>query len=230
MAVTVRLPGALRDSVGGENKVTASGRTLDEVFADIERRHPGFRSRVVDDEGRLRTYVNVYIGDADARAIGGLAAQVPADAEVMVIPAMAGGATAAAERVAIPAAIAEAVVRHAREQGTLECCGLIPARGGVPTRTIRCANSATAPAVRYRIDPREQLAAFRSMDAAGEELFGIYHSHPASVPFPSPTDRMEAYYPEAVYVLVSLRSGAPELRAFRSAADAPGSEKAVREL
>jgi proteasome lid subunit RPN8/RPN11/molybdopterin converting factor small subunit len=230
MAVTVRLPGALRDSVGGESKVTASGRTLDEVFADIERRHPGFRALVVDGEGRLRTYVNVYIGDTDARASGGLAAQIPADAEVMVIPAMAGGATAAGERVALPPAIADAIVQHAREQGTLECCGLIAARGGVPTRTIRCANVAATPSIRYRIDPREQLAAFRSMDAAGEELFGIYHSHPASVAFPSPTDRMEAYYPEALYVLVSLRSGAPELRAFRIAADAPGPEKAVREV
>lgn len=84
--------------------------------------------------------------------------------------------------------------------------------------------------MRYRIDPREQLAAFREMDAAGEELFGIYHSHPASVPFPSPTDRSEAYYPDAVYLLVSLRSGEGELRAFRIAADAPGSEKSVREV
>lgn len=91
MSVTVRLPGSLRDAVGGDNKVTASGRTLDEVFADIERRHPGFRSRVVDERGGLRTYVNVYIGDEDARAKGGLAAGVPDDAEVMVIPAMAGG-------------------------------------------------------------------------------------------------------------------------------------------
>lgn len=91
MAVTVRLPGSLRDAVGGENKVSASGRTLDDVFSDIEKRHPGFRSRVVDDHGRLVTYVNVYIGEHDARTSGGLSAEVPEDAEVMVIPAMAGG-------------------------------------------------------------------------------------------------------------------------------------------
>ena len=91
MPVTVRLPGALRDAVGGENKVTADGRTLGEIFADIERRHPGFRERVLDEEGRLRTYVNVYIGETDARGNGGLDATVPAGAEVMVIPAMAGG-------------------------------------------------------------------------------------------------------------------------------------------
>ncbi len=89
---TVRLPGTLREAVGGEGRLDASGRTLDEIFADIERRHPGFRERVVGDDGRLRTYVNVYIGDADARERGGLSAEVPENADVMVIPAMAGGA------------------------------------------------------------------------------------------------------------------------------------------
>jgi molybdopterin converting factor small subunit len=92
MAVTVRLPGALRDATGGKTKLEASGSTLADVIADIERRHPGFRGRVLDEGGRLRTYVNVYIGEDDARANGGLSAPVPEGSEVMVIPAMAGGA------------------------------------------------------------------------------------------------------------------------------------------
>ncbi|TMB63344.1 MAG: MoaD/ThiS family protein [Chloroflexi bacterium] len=91
MSVTVRLPGALRDATGGTTKLEASGRTLAEVIADIERRHPGFRDRVLDERGRLRAYVNVYIGDADARESGGMNAPVPDGSEVMVIPAMAGG-------------------------------------------------------------------------------------------------------------------------------------------
>ena len=92
MAVTVRLPGALRDMTGGQTKIEASGRTLADVIGDIDRRHPGFRDRVLDDAGRIRTYVNVYIGDEDARAKGGTSAPVPDGGEVMVIPAMAGGA------------------------------------------------------------------------------------------------------------------------------------------
>ena len=91
MAVTVRLPGALRDAVGGETKIQAAGRTLADVFADIERRHPGFRGRVLDDRGAIRSYVNVYVGDTDARGSGGLDTAVPDGSEVMVIPAMAGG-------------------------------------------------------------------------------------------------------------------------------------------
>ena len=91
MSVTVRLPGSLRDAVGGEAKVQASGATLDAVFADIERRHPGFRARILDAAGGIRSYVNVYVGEDDARAGSGLATAVADGAEVMVIPAMAGG-------------------------------------------------------------------------------------------------------------------------------------------
>ena len=91
MAVTVRLPGALRDTTGGRTKIEAKSGTLGDVIADVDRRHPGFRSRVLDETGRLRTYVNVYVGDEDARTRGGVDAHVPDGAEVMVIPAMAGG-------------------------------------------------------------------------------------------------------------------------------------------
>jgi sulfur-carrier protein len=91
VAVTVRLPGALRDATGGQTKLEARGGTLAEIITDIDRRHPGFRSRVLDDSGALRTYVNVYIGDDDARSKGGTGATVPDGSEVMVIPAMAGG-------------------------------------------------------------------------------------------------------------------------------------------
>ena len=91
MAVTVRLPGALRDATGGNTRLQASAGTLAEVISDIDRRHPGFRSRVLDDSGAIRSYVNVYIGDDDARDKGGTGAAVPDGSEVMVIPAMAGG-------------------------------------------------------------------------------------------------------------------------------------------
>ena len=112
-------------------------------------------------------------------------------------------------------ALRDGIIAHARESAPNEACGLIAGRDRIPTRAIRCANAHPLPMTRYRIDPREQLRAFRDMDDRGEELVAIYHSHPASQPYPSPTDRAESHYPDAVYVLVSLRGEAPEVRAFR---------------
>ena len=106
-----------------------------------------------------------------------------------------------------------------RDQAPREACGLLAGNKSGVSRVIRCANVHPTPTTRYVIDPREQLKAFRSIDAAGEELVGIYHSHPVSQPYPSPTDRAEAHYPGAVYVLVSLRSGKPEVMAYRIGAD-----------
>ncbi len=91
MPVTVRVPGALRDAVGGTTKLEAKGHTLGEVIEDLDARYPGFRGRVLDEHGELRTYVSVFIGEQDARSVGGTGANVPEDGEVMVIPAMAGG-------------------------------------------------------------------------------------------------------------------------------------------
>src|SRR2546426_10292287 len=91
MAVTVRLPGALRDVTGGETKLTASGATLREVIADIDRRHPGFAARVLDPSGGIRAYVKVYIGEEDAGARGGRHASGHEGREGTGIPTSAGG-------------------------------------------------------------------------------------------------------------------------------------------
>lgn len=91
MTATVRLPGALRDTTGGEGRIQAHGATLAEIIADVDRQHPGFRDRVMDEAGELRAYVNVYIDEDDARLSGGPGAPVRDGATVMVIPGMAGG-------------------------------------------------------------------------------------------------------------------------------------------
>ena len=91
MSVKVRLPGSLRDATGGETRIEAAGGTLADVVADLERRYPALQGRILDARGSLQSYVNVYIGNTDARHVGGGDAPVPDDADVMVIPAMSGG-------------------------------------------------------------------------------------------------------------------------------------------
>ena len=91
MSVSVRVPTILRTYTGGESEVPASGATLGEVLDDLESRHPGIRSRILDDNGALRRFVNVYVGNDDVRFLEDLATPTPDGVQVSVIPAVAGG-------------------------------------------------------------------------------------------------------------------------------------------
>ena len=91
MTASVRIPTILRSYTGGVSEVPAEGSTLAEVLDSLESNHPGIRTRVLDDAGALRRFVNVYVGDDDVRFIGGLEATVADGAQVSVIPAVARG-------------------------------------------------------------------------------------------------------------------------------------------
>ena len=94
MSVAVRIPTILRSYTKGESDVTldvAEASTLADVLDALEGSYPGIRARVLDDQGALRRFVNVYVDDDDVRFASGLATPVPAGAKVSVIPAVAGG-------------------------------------------------------------------------------------------------------------------------------------------
>jgi molybdopterin synthase sulfur carrier subunit len=97
MPIEVRIPTILRQYTGGEKAVVGSGSTLDELFTDLESRHPGLRDRLVDPSG-LRRFVNVYLNDEDVRFLGGLETPVSDGDQVTVLPAVAGGAPIACVR------------------------------------------------------------------------------------------------------------------------------------
>jgi sulfur-carrier protein len=90
MAIEVRIPTILRNLTDGAKAVEGKGATLDELFSDLEARHPGLRDRLVDEKG-LRRFVNVYLNDEDVRFLGGLDTQVADGDTVTVLPAVAGG-------------------------------------------------------------------------------------------------------------------------------------------
>jgi sulfur-carrier protein len=91
MSVTVRVPTILRTYTGGAAEVTAPGGTVAEVIDALEASHPGIRGRLLDDNGKLRRFVNVYVGDEDVRFADGLATAAPDGSSLSVIPAVAGG-------------------------------------------------------------------------------------------------------------------------------------------
>jgi sulfur-carrier protein len=91
MSANVRIPTILRTFTGGQSEVEASGHTVAHVLESLDADYPGLKARIVDDSGKLRRFVNVYVGDDDVRFIGGLEAEVPDGGKISIIPAVAGG-------------------------------------------------------------------------------------------------------------------------------------------
>jgi molybdopterin converting factor small subunit len=91
MTVSVRIPTTLRTLSGGESEVKVEGSNVREVFAHLEEAHPGFASRLLDDDGNLRKFVNVFVADDDIRFLDKLDTPVPEGETVSIIPAVAGG-------------------------------------------------------------------------------------------------------------------------------------------
>ena len=93
MSVTVRIPTILRTYSGGtpEVSVTPDPETLAGVLAALDAQAPGIGARILDDEGRLRRFMNVFVNDEDVRFLGGLHTPTPSSTSVSVISAVAGG-------------------------------------------------------------------------------------------------------------------------------------------
>ncbi len=91
MAIEVRVPTVLREHTGGEKKVVGEGDTLGALLDDLENRHVGLRGALVDADGRLHRFINVYANDEDVRFLGGLQTPLDDGDTVSILPAVAGG-------------------------------------------------------------------------------------------------------------------------------------------
>jgi sulfur-carrier protein len=91
MSVSVRIPTTLRPLTGGQSEVSLEGSSVRDVITNLDGAHPGFADRLLDDDGNLRRFVNVFVADDDIRFLEGLDTPVPDGAEVAIIPAVAGG-------------------------------------------------------------------------------------------------------------------------------------------
>jgi proteasome lid subunit RPN8/RPN11 len=124
----------------------------------------------------------------------------------------------------LPKAMVEEIIAQAVEELPNECCGIIVAKDSAAERLYRTRNAEASP-FRYVIDPRDLLRIEHEADDNGWQVHVIYHSHVASDAYPSPTDiRLSQWpgdpptdlYPDAYYVLVSLKDrDNPSVRAYR---------------
>jgi molybdopterin synthase sulfur carrier subunit len=91
MAVNVRIPTTMRPITGGDKLVELEAGPLSDVIAGLESKHPGMAERLLDDDGALRKFVNIFVDDDDVRYLDGLDTQVDDGWTVSIIPAVAGG-------------------------------------------------------------------------------------------------------------------------------------------
>ena len=91
MTVSVRIPTTLRTLTAGKSEVSLEGSNVRDVLTRLDHAHPGFADRLLDDDGNLRRFVNVFVADDDIRFLEGLDTPVPDGSEVSIIPAVAGG-------------------------------------------------------------------------------------------------------------------------------------------
>src|SRR5690606_9974314 len=94
-----------------------------------------------------------------------------------------------------------------------EACGLLAGQDGRAERLFPIENVLHSP-VAYEMEPQQQVRAMLAIEDGGLELLAIYHSHPDGPPRPSPSDVAQAYYPDTVYLILSLAGGRPALRGY----------------
>jgi len=107
------------------------------------------------------------------------------------------------------------MVEHGLAAFPNEACGVLAGKEGRPVKFFPMTNQDASP-VSYRLDPKEQLRVFDEIEDEGWELAAIFHTHTHSEAYPSETDLRQAFYPEAVYLVMSLSDRSnPVLRGFR---------------
>lgn len=91
MSVQVHVTSVIQKAVDGQRQFAADGSTVAELIEDIESRYPGFRSQIMDPQGQLHRFVNIYLNDEDIRYLGGAETALKDGDQVSILPALAGG-------------------------------------------------------------------------------------------------------------------------------------------
>jgi sulfur-carrier protein len=91
MAVLVRIPTPLRSLTKGQAEVQGTADTVDALIEDLEKQYPGLRERLVDENGEVRRFINLYINEEDIRFLQGAKTVLKTGDQVSIVPAIAGG-------------------------------------------------------------------------------------------------------------------------------------------
>lgn len=105
------------------------------------------------------------------------------------------------------------IISHCKEIYPYEACGILAGKDNVVQKVYKMTNIENS-SVSYMMEPREQFTVMKEMREQGLEMSAIYHSHPQSDVHPSPKDINLAFYPDSLYVILSLIYEEPAIKAF----------------
>ena len=89
--ILIRIPTPLRKVTNGQDKVEVEAGNLGEIIERMESDYPGFKERLVDEDGELRYFVNIYLNGEDVRFLQGMETTTKTGDELSIVPAVAGG-------------------------------------------------------------------------------------------------------------------------------------------
>jgi molybdopterin converting factor small subunit len=92
MSALLRIPTVLRPAMGGESTLSVEGSTIGAILFQVTERYPDVKGQLLNDDGTLHRFLNVYVNDDDVRYLGGVDAPVTDRDEITLLPAVAGGA------------------------------------------------------------------------------------------------------------------------------------------
>jgi len=113
----------------------------------------------------------------------------------------------------IPRYLLDEILSHCKEVYPQEACGILAGKEGVVEKVYKMTNIENS-GVSYTMEPGEQFATMKEMRREGLEMVAVYHSHPYADAYPSQRDVELAFYPDSIYLIVSLINKEPEIRAF----------------
>ncbi len=91
MAIAVRIPSVLRNFTNGQETINVQASTIDEALKTLDKMHPGIMAKLCDDNGKIRRFVNVFVGEEDIRFLDGQMTAIKDGDLIDIVPAIAGG-------------------------------------------------------------------------------------------------------------------------------------------
>ncbi|NRA39172.1 MAG: MoaD/ThiS family protein [Planctomycetes bacterium] len=91
MAISVRIPTVLRNLTENQDKISVEASSIDEMLAALESKHAGIKAKLCDDDGKLRRFVNIFVGEDDIRFLDGQETSLKDGDDIDIVPAIAGG-------------------------------------------------------------------------------------------------------------------------------------------